>query len=101
MGNEGAEERPDRDCRISIGGRFFWIETQGCESCHGGVFGYLRQRVEEDGFLQTRPNPQVEAEAQTGDACSEGLNPFTKEPCVFKAKPASQKVRGLALKKLK
>merc|ERR1711941_13850 len=30
-----------------------------------------------------------------------GVNPFTKEPCVFKAKPASQKVRGLALKKLK
>ena len=30
-----------------------------------------------------------------------GVNPFTKEPCVFKAKPASMKVRVLALKKLK
>merc|ERR1719498_1719378 len=30
-----------------------------------------------------------------------GVNPFTKEPCVFKAKPASKTVRGLALKKLK
>merc|ERR1711879_722828 len=30
-----------------------------------------------------------------------GVNPFTKEPCVFKAKPASKKVRALALKKLK
>merc|ERR1712238_395741 len=30
-----------------------------------------------------------------------GLNPFTKEPCVFKAKPASQTVRALPMKKLK
>mmetsp|Transcript_61911 Transcript_61911/g.114898 ORF Transcript_61911/g.114898 Transcript_61911/m.114898 type:complete len:112 (+) Transcript_61911:92-427(+) len=30
-----------------------------------------------------------------------GFNPFTKEPCVFKAKPASKSVRVLALKKLK
>merc|ERR1711993_91595 len=30
-----------------------------------------------------------------------GVNPITKEPCVFKAKPASKKVRILAMKKLK
>merc|ERR1712149_113826 len=27
-----------------------------------------------------------------------GINPFTKEPCVFKAKPASKTVRALAMK---
>ena len=30
-----------------------------------------------------------------------GINPFTKEPMVFKAKPASKTVRVLAMKKLK
>merc|ERR1712188_25378 len=30
-----------------------------------------------------------------------GVNPFTKEPCVFKAKPASKTVKCLALRKLK
>ena len=30
-----------------------------------------------------------------------GINPFTKEPCVFKAKPASKTVRCLPMKKLK
>merc|ERR1739841_77070 len=30
-----------------------------------------------------------------------GVNPFTKEPCVFKAKPASKTFRALAMKKLK
>merc|ERR1712193_577251 len=30
-----------------------------------------------------------------------GVNPFTKEPCVFKAKPASKTVRALPMKRLK
>mmetsp|Transcript_64532 Transcript_64532/g.120090 ORF Transcript_64532/g.120090 Transcript_64532/m.120090 type:complete len:107 (+) Transcript_64532:94-414(+) len=30
-----------------------------------------------------------------------GVNPFTKEPCMFKAKPASKTVRVLPLKKIK
>lgn len=31
----------------------------------------------------------------------EGINPFTKEPTIFKAKPASKTVKVTALKKLK
>merc|ERR1712166_397480 len=34
-------------------------------------------------------------------AAKKGVNPFTKEPCVFKAKPASKTIKALALKKLK
>ena len=34
-------------------------------------------------------------------AARKGVNPFTKEPCVFKAKPASKTVRALAMKRLK
>merc|ERR1711908_101260 len=34
-------------------------------------------------------------------AARKGVNPFTKEPCVFKAKPASKTVRVLPMKKLK
>merc|ERR1712070_786121 len=30
-----------------------------------------------------------------------GINPFTKEPCVFKAKPASKTVRVIPMKKIK
>ena len=30
-----------------------------------------------------------------------GINPFTKEPCVFKAKPASKTVRARAIKAIK
>merc|ERR1712080_552034 len=34
-------------------------------------------------------------------AARKGVNPFTKEPCVFKAKPASKTVKVYAMKKLK
>ncbi len=34
-------------------------------------------------------------------AARKGVNPSTKEPCVFKAKPASKTVRVLPMKKLK
>merc|ERR1719482_360804 len=34
-------------------------------------------------------------------AARKGVNPFTKEPCVFKAKPASKTVRVLPMKKFK
>merc|ERR1712007_308578 len=30
-----------------------------------------------------------------------GVNPFTKEPCVFRAKPASKTVKAFPMKKLK
>merc|ERR1712086_994416 len=30
-------------------------------------------------------------------AAKKGINPFTKEPCVFKAKPASKTVRALPM----
>merc|ERR1712184_188651 len=33
-------------------------------------------------------------------AARKGVNPFTKEPCVFKAKPASQTVKVLPMKKI-
>merc|ERR1719205_556018 len=34
-------------------------------------------------------------------AARKGVNPFTKEPCVFKAKPASKTVKVLPMKKFK
>merc|ERR1712006_31535 len=45
------------------------------------------------GMLNLKKKPATPAK--------KGINPFTKEPCVFKAKPASKTVRALAMKKLK
>merc|ERR1719273_2881417 len=45
------------------------------------------------GVLNMKLKPAVPAR--------KGVNPFTKEPCVFKAKPKSQTVKVLPLKKFK
>ena len=51
--------------------------------------------VHESTALGLKPASQECAPAR------KGVNPFTKEPCVFKAKPASKTVRVLAMKKMK
>ena len=45
------------------------------------------------------PNTKLKNKAAT--KARKGINPFTKEPCVIKAKPASKKVRCIPMKKLK
>ena len=44
---------------------------------------------------------KLKLESKPATAARKGVNPFTKEPCVFKAKPASRTVRALPLKKFK
>ena len=41
------------------------------------------------------------AAAKGGRKARKGVNPFTKEPCTFKAKPASKTVRARAIKAIK
>ena len=38
---------------------------------------------------------------QPATKARKGINPFTKEPCVFKAKPARKIVKAFAVKALK
>merc|ERR1712127_299105 len=47
------------------------------------------------GFLNLKLKKKLASPAK------KGINSFTKEPCVFKAKPASKTVKALAMKKLK
>merc|ERR1711982_37877 len=49
--------------------------------------------------LAGRLNLKLKKKAAT--PARKGVNPFTKEPCVFKAKPASKTVKVYAMKKLK
>jgi hypothetical protein len=44
---------------------------------------------------------QDEGREEAATKAREGINPFTKEKMIFKAKPASKKVRALPLKSLK
>merc|ERR1712086_119732 len=61
-----------------------------------GAYSAVAEKV----GLKSRQVKEV-AEAVAALAARKGINPFTKEPCVFKAKPASQTVRALPMKKFK
>ena len=65
-----------------------YMELATSELKRNGAFkigGYLNLKVEKKPARPAR----------------KGVNPLTKEPCVFKAKPASKTIRALAMKKLK
>jgi hypothetical protein len=47
------------------------------------------------------PAAQDEGRQEAATKARQGINPFTKEKMMFKAKPASKKVRVLPLKSLK
>merc|ERR1712113_1043497 len=57
------------------------------------LMGVAAAQLKQVGSFKLKQKPATPAR--------KGVNPFTKEPCVFKAKPASKTVRALPMKKLK
>merc|ERR1712048_843628 len=57
--------------------------------------------LKKTGSFKIGQNLKLKLKVKPATPARKGVNPFTKEPCVFKAKPASKAVKALALKKLK
>merc|ERR1719161_686989 len=57
--------------------------------------------LKKTGTFKIGQNIKLKLKVKPATPARKGVNPFTKEPCVFKAKPASKTVKALALKKLK
>ena len=72
-------------------------ETNGVvESLMAVARGEIKKRQ-----FQISNHAQLEVEEEGCLSCKEGHHPFTKDPCVFKAKLASTTVKVHAMKKLK
>merc|ERR1719336_1727786 len=56
--------------------------------------------LKKTGTFKIGQNLKLKLKVKPATPARKGVNPFTKEPCVFKAKPASKAVKALALKKL-
>merc|ERR1740115_219737 len=50
---------------------------------------------------EIKKNGNFKLKKKPASVAKKGINPFTKEPCVFKAKPASKTIKAFAMKKLK
>merc|ERR1719408_206638 len=66
-----------------------------------GMVSLAAQQLKKNGTFKIGNVINLKLKNKPATPARKGVNPFTKEPCVFKAKPASKAVKGLALKKLK
>merc|ERR1719190_116544 len=57
--------------------------------------------LKKDGAFKLAGVLNMKLKKKPAKPARKGVNPFTKEPCVFKAKPASKTVRVLPMKKFK
>merc|ERR1711965_601174 len=65
------------------------------------LFGVAASEIKKNGNFKLAGMLNLKLKKKPASPAKKGINPFTKEPCVFKAKPASKTVRALAMKKLK
>merc|ERR1711865_764008 len=64
-------------------------------------FGVAAGEVKKTGVFKLAGMLNLKLKKKAAAPARKGLNPFTKEPCVFKARPASKTVKAFAMKKLK
>merc|ERR1712178_498531 len=65
------------------------------------LFAVACAEIKKNGSFKLAGMLNLKLKKKPATPAKKGVNPFTKEPCVFKAKPASKTVRALAMKKLK
>merc|ERR1719199_135574 len=66
-----------------------------------GIVAVAADELKKNGSFKLAGALNLKLKKKPATPARKGVNPFTKEPCVFKAKPASKTVRALAMKKLK
>merc|ERR1711966_569284 len=81
-------------------------ETTGLKSkdVKGIVEGYLgvaASEIKRNGSFKLAGMLKLKLKKKPARPARKGVNPFTKEPCVFKAKPASKTIKVIAMKKIK
>merc|ERR1712124_241794 len=66
-----------------------------------GLLGLAAAQVKKNGSFKVAGALNLKLKVKPAAPARKGVNPFTKEPCVFKARPASKTVKVYPMKKLK
>merc|ERR1712188_330897 len=77
------------------------LKTKDVKGVVDAFMGVAVTQVKKSGSFKIAGMLNMKLKNKPATAARKGINPFTKEPCVFKAKPASKTVRCLPMKKLK
>merc|ERR1712100_323930 len=65
------------------------------------VLGLAAVQLKQHGSFKVANMLNLKLKVKPATPARKGVNPFTKEPCVFKARPASRTVKAYPMKKLK
>merc|ERR1740138_1759561 len=66
-----------------------------------GIMAVAAEELKKSGSFKLGGALRMKLKKKPAKPARKGVNPFTKEPCVFKAKPASKTVKAFPMKKLK
>merc|ERR1712227_544667 len=66
-----------------------------------GLLAVAAEQLKKNGSFKVAGVLNLKLKSKPAQPARKGVNPFTKEPCVFKARPASKTVKGFPMKKLK
>merc|ERR1719337_492354 len=77
------------------------LKTKDVKAIIEGIVSVAAAELKKTGSFKLAGALNMKLKRKPAQPARKGINPFTKEPCVFKAKPASKTVRALPMKKLK
>merc|ERR1711937_811240 len=77
------------------------LKTKDVKGVMDAFMGVAVDQVKKSGSFKIAGMLNMKLKNKPATKARKAFNPFTKEPCVFKAKPASKTVRCLPMKKLK
>merc|ERR1712110_794837 len=77
------------------------LKTKEVKGTVEAIMGVASEELKKTGSFKLAGMLNMKLKKKPATPARKGVNPFTKEPCVIKAKPASKTVKVLAMKKLK
>ena len=77
------------------------LKTKDVRAVMEGIVAVAAEQLKKNGSFKIAGALNLKLKKKPARPARKGVNPFTKEPCVFKAKPASKTVRALPMKKFK
>jgi len=77
------------------------LKTKQAKAVVEALMAVACAEIKKNGSFKLGGMLNMKLKKKAASPAKKGINPFTKEPCVFKAKPASKTVKCFAMKKLK
>merc|ERR1711862_24724 len=77
------------------------LKSKDVKAAVEAIMGVASGELKKNGSFKLAGMLNMKLKKKPATPARKGVNPFTKEPCVFKAKPASKTVRALPMKKFK